>query len=222
MQEKVKHRGLIGGWDNQFIEARASWLHDRNPLRPYARLTSEKISNGFFNGGRFAEHDPEGYGIACRELWRRAQESTKAFGVTRIIGAAMGAITLACRIGEAARIPWAYAEKVGDGFAFTRAELQPDERFLIVEDTITTGGTLEKLKAAALTACPRAEFSTIVLALCNRSGKPRAANLEIISLITPAIMAWDEGENPFTSDGKELVEPVRPKTHWHELTRDYP
>ena len=39
-------------WEEAFNQAGAFWIHDHNPRRPYARLSSGLISNGFFNGDR--------------------------------------------------------------------------------------------------------------------------------------------------------------------------
>ena len=209
-------------WGNGFTRTGAYWKHDRNPLRPYALLSSGLISDGFFNGGRVIEEDPELFGLACRELWNRATLRGYTFGVTRVLGAALGGISLSSRIAEVGRIKSGFAEKKGDDFSLNRPLIIKGERFLLVEDTVTTGGTLEKLHAETCKQVERAEFASAILALCNRSGKVSIAGMPIISLISPSMRSWERGENPCTPDGNELVEPVHPKTHWDELTREYP
>ena len=134
----------------------------------------------------------------------------------------MGGVSLSTRISEAGMCQSAYAEKVGDFLQFKRFEFSDDERFLLVEDTITTGGTLHKLRDALKTVCASDPvYVSVILALCNRSGMTHLDGVPIFSLVTPNFKTWEEGNNPFTTDGKELVPPVHPKLNWHELTRDY-
>lgn len=215
-------------WKAEFAQVGAFWEHDGNPRRPYALLTSGKISNGFFNGGKVAEHGLL-FGRACTALWHtaRSPEPRDGYvGITdenlRVVGAEKGGISLSTRIAEAALARAAYAEKVGDALVFKRFELSSSELFLLVEDTITTGGTLQKLADAVAEACnAKPVFAEAILAFCNRSGKMEIDGLPIVSLISPDFTTWELGENPFTPDGKELVPPVRPKENWDALTRTY-
>lgn len=209
-------------WEEEFARVGAFWRHDGNPHRPYARLTSGLISNGFFNGTRVAE-DGHLFGLACQALWRMADAAQVPGGTNlRIVGAEKGGIALATRIAESARSLSAFAEKTErEGLLFKRFDLSKDQRFLMVEDTITTGGTLLSLERAVTRQRPTADFHRVVLALCNRSGKPTYRRFNILSLIAPDFQTWEEGANPFTGDGTESVPPVRPKEGWEQLTRQY-
>jgi orotate phosphoribosyltransferase len=209
-------------WEEMFRGCGAYWLHDGHPERPYARLTSGLISNGFFNGGRVAE-DGHLFGLACTALWRKADGAGITGKNLRVAGAEKGGISLSSRIAEAGHCFSAYAEKMGDDLIFLRPNIRDEEEFLLVEDTITTGGTIKKLYAAVASLRPDTlvRIKRVVLALCNRSGKTHIEGLQIIALISPTFTEWKEGENPFTPDGKELVPPVRPKANWHDLTREY-
>ncbi len=207
-------------WATEFGLAGAYWLHDQNPKRPYALLTSGLISNGFFNGGRVGE-DGLLFARACEALWRKAEEQGISRLNLRIVGAAMGAISLCSRIAEAGRCRSAYAERHGEDFIFVRPNINKTEGFLLVEDTITTGKTLDLLIAAVREKSPHGAFANMVLALCNRSGNTHFRDMPILSLISPSFQTWEQGKNPFTPDGKELVPPVRPKHNWYDLVRAY-
>jgi orotate phosphoribosyltransferase len=207
-------------WATEFGLAGAYWLHDKNPKRPYALLTSGLISNGFFNGGRVGE-DGTLFARACVSLWQRAQEHGLSGMNLRFVGAAMGGICLSSRLAEAGKCRSAYAERCEDEFVFLRPDFRQGENFLLVEDTITTGKTLDKLLAAIREKSPSGAIANMVLALCNRSGSAEYKGMPILSLISPVFETWHQGENPFTPDGKELVPPVRPKQNWYDLVRNY-
>lgn len=209
-------------WEAEFGLTGGIWRHDGNPKRPNVRTTSQKISNGCFNGDRILA-DGHLFGLACKALWRMASSHGITGENLRIVGAAMGGISLSSRIAEAGMCRSAYAEKSGDGLVFNRFILSPHEKFLLAEDTITTGGTLVKLREAVAVACSaNPTFAGAILALCNRSGKSELDGVPIFSLVSLSFDEWEEGSNPFTEDGKELVPPIsEPKLNWHEVTRDY-
>lgn len=89
------------GWIRCYEEKGALWIHDGNVKRPHALLTSGKHSNGFFNSGIVGE-DPEVIEQACEDLsgcliLEGFDEATP----DRVVGPAMGAITLAHGIAAA-------------------------------------------------------------------------------------------------------------------------
>ena len=43
-------------WRRRFEELEAFWVHDDNPKRPHALLTSGNHSNGFFNASKVIAH----------------------------------------------------------------------------------------------------------------------------------------------------------------------
>lgn len=210
-------------WEAEFGLADAIGRHDGNPRRPYIRTASGKISNGCFNGDKVLQ-DGHLFGLACKALWRMADNQGISGDNLRIVGAAMGGTSLSSRIAEAGMCRSAFAEKFNDILVFNRFELSRNERFLLVEDTITTGGTLAKLSDAVAVAClAKPTFVAAILALCNRSGRKELDGVPIHSLVSLSFDEWEEGSNPFTKDGKELVPPIsQPKLNWREVTRDYP
>jgi orotate phosphoribosyltransferase len=204
------------------------WYHDGNPKRPYVRLRSGLISNGYFNGAVLGEY-PVLLNTFAAELVGEyiAQRGTGRI-VHRVVGPAMGAITLAHAVAakyfaeekSAANIRMSFAEKDGDGFALKRSKPQDGERVLLVEDTVTTGGSVLKVRNAVLDAA-KVTIEPYLLALCNRSGSKTLDGMEIISLVDGDFKTWKEGENPFTG-GPELVPVVEnAKDNWGLLTQAY-
>ncbi len=55
MNTKILSATLQEHWMRVCQENHVLWLHDGNPKRPHALLTSGKHSTGFFNGGILTE-----------------------------------------------------------------------------------------------------------------------------------------------------------------------
>lgn len=205
------------------------WIHDGNPKRPYVKLrTGDRMSNVYFNGSKACEV-PYAFDELVDEVvteWQTRAEDE--FLVDRVVGPAMGAIPLAYSTARSigpiqeSNPKFSYAEKDGDEFVFRRNPPQNGERILLVEDTITSGTSVLKVRDAILKVAPNAIIIPYVIALCNRSGKDEIEGLEVVSYIDGDFRDWAEGENPFTSDGKELVPAVGDaKKNWDLLTKDY-
>ena len=209
-------------WIEIFKEKNAFWLFDRNgnPKNPHALLTSGKHSDGFFNGGIVSAD--------AKLLDQAAGELVMMFGypeysnVDMVVGPAMGAITLAYAV--ASHIAnnkmngclTAYVEKSVDGkkMEFKRAEIAKGTKVLLVEDTITTGGSVEKTEEAVKEA--GGEVLPFVLALVNRSGLKEINSKKIISLIDRKISAWDPKDCPLCKGGSEAIRP-KEKDNWAKL-----
>jgi len=193
------------------------WKHDGNPKRPYARLTSGKISNGFVNCTHLISR-PNMLHEALKDLVGPYKIPRTPFVV---VGQAMGSITIASHAALILGGRSCWSVKVNN------EAMQIDPRFaldasvpaIIVEDVTTSGGTTLKTKRALEhLGVPLLPY---IFTVVNRSGKTHADDLEIRALVTLDIKVWDFGENPFTKDGMELVEPVRPKEHWEALRQEY-
>jgi orotate phosphoribosyltransferase len=120
-----------------------------------------------------------------------------------IIGPAMGGIILSQavashltkKLGE--RALSVYAEKEGDGFIIKRgyAKLVSGKKVFVVEDVLTTGGSVKKVIEAVQKA---GGIVVGVGALCNRGGV-KAEDIgapELFSLINISLDAWDPDECP--------------------------
>jgi len=82
-------------WMEQYTLKGALWIHDGNRLRPHARLHSKKHSSGFFNSEPVLEI-PSLLDEACYDLLHLLKKAGfSSDDVDRVVGPAMGAITLA-------------------------------------------------------------------------------------------------------------------------------
>lgn len=211
-------------WRKIFEGASAYWRHDGHPERPYALLTSDNISNFFFNGSKVIERPNLVEQISDQwTLEFRRRITAEADYPDVVVGPATGAITLAYELARA--FPGArawFTEE--DGGMKKLKRFAPDldiKRALVVEDVITTGEsaqeTVNAVEATGLEVYP------FVFCIINRSGKTSLPDgKEIVALIEePDATSWERGKNPFNPGGEEFVEPVRAKANWGILTKPY-
>lgn len=95
-----------------------------------------------------------------------------------------------------------YADKVDDGFAIKRGydKLVSGKRTLVVEDVLTTGGSVKKV-IEAVRACGGNVVG--VGAICNRGGIT-AQDLDVpkfVALMDVKLQAWDEADCPLCKEG---------------------
>jgi orotate phosphoribosyltransferase len=201
-------------WLKLFTDNGAVWIHDGKPSRPHALLTSGLHSDGFVNC-TFVTQRPD--------LLRRILTAPDGLSgqlpkekVDWVVGSAFGAITLAHAVAEQLGARAAFTEKSDDGMKLARFEIEPGAKVLVVEDTISTGGstlkTIEGLQRAGVT--PQ-QLLPYIVCLVNRSGADKLGERQLRALLAPQIHTWQAGECPLCKAGSQAV---RPKAHWKELT----
>jgi orotate phosphoribosyltransferase len=215
-------------WIRTYKKKGALWIHDGKPKRPHALLTSGKHSNGFFNSELVME-DSYLLDRACQDIVELIQvHGMDIVGIERVVGPAMGAITLAHDIARHISHEYgrsclrAYAEKEmnGDGkrMVFKRTTIQPKELVLLVEDVLTTGESIE-LTAAAVTAA-LGYVLPYVAVLVNRSGLKYVGDKQIVALIDHPMPMWIPDECPLCKEGSAAIRP-KSKENWALLNACY-
>jgi orotidine-5'-phosphate decarboxylase len=145
---------------NQIINARKSILRE-NEVKNILGKVNAVLTDGHFvyvsgkHGDKYVNKDAIYPNIdAIRKLAKMWAEDFRDSGVEVVVGPAMGGILLSHdTAGELSKllntdIPGVYAEKNGDGgFAFTRGydAFVKGKKVLIVEDVLTTGGSVKKV-----------------------------------------------------------------------------
>lgn len=215
-------------WVKAYQKNEAYWLHDGNPKRPHALLTSGLHSNGFFNSQKI---------IPIDELMRAAAKDFHQLVIRAgvdldevdfVVGPQTGATRLAEVICDDIRkftggsCLWASpAKSEKDGaksMVFEPLDLArlDETKVLLCEDVLTTGGSVE-LAAKAVEAAG-GELLPYVLVLVNRSGLQEVGGREVIALIDEPMPMWTPEECPLCAQGSEAV---RPKENWALLNAEY-
>ncbi len=202
----------------------ALWVHDDNPLRPHVILNAGEHSSGFFNGGMVCK-DPCLLDMAASDLRRvlLAEMGVIPF-VTMVTGPGMGAITWAHDVARHFNCATAYTTKHKsdiDGstsMIFDRWGPEPEDIVFPVEDTITTGKSVE----AMLDAVASRDASTIpfVGAIVNRSGLSEVRGHKIIALISHPMPKWQPADCPLCAQGSEAI-PAKGEANWARLNATY-
>lgn len=217
-------------WIATYQQLGALWLHDDNPKRPHALLTSGKHSNGFFNSGLVVE-DPTLIIDACIDLAGAIGEEINTSPLNYVIGPALGAIVLAHCIAHALvgltdrPCKASFTEKVvyADntvGMELKRTSLKEDvDEVLVVEDVLTTGGSIEgTIKGVSQAG---GHVAPVVAVLVNRSGLTTVlGGRKIVSLIDRLMPMWTPEECPLCKQGSEAIRP-KGAGNWARLNATY-
>lgn len=200
-------------WKKVFQDYGAIWVHDGHPQRPFALLTSGLWSDGFVNCTLITQY-PSVIQEALNDM-----TIPRDVKIDWVIGSAMGAVTFAYAVGLKVGARAGFTEKEGDAMKLSRFEVAKDAKVLVVEDTISTGGstlkTIEGIKAAGV---PEANILPFIVCLVNRSGSDTLGGREIKPLIKANIKTWKPEE---CTPAQKAAGAVRAKSHWADLTRAY-
>lgn len=218
-------------WTNKYREKGAFWLHDGNPKRPHALLTtSGKHSNGFFNSELVMENTFL-LSEACSYLVELlVEQGLKLEGIDRVVGPAMGAITLAhgisysigCERGYACLRAYTEKHEVNHPgqviMVFKRTAIHPLEQILLCEDVITTGDSVGLMVMAI--ASSGGVVLPFIATLVNRSGLKEINGKRIVALIDYPMPMWRPEECPLCQQGSEAIWPKDVK-NWARLNASY-
>jgi len=216
-------------WIKAYQKKGALWIHDGNPKRPHALLASGNHSSGFFNSEIVMEH-PHSLNQAASDLVELLVDNRHhPRDIDRVVGPAMGAITLAHDVARQINLRSgrqclrAYTEKDGEGeskrMVFKRTAIQLGEFVLLVEDVLTTGGSVDLTAAAVINAGGR--VAPFVAVIVNRSGLKEMGGKKILSLIDHSMPMWTPSEEcPLCKNGSEAVRPKN-TVSWERLNATY-
>jgi orotate phosphoribosyltransferase len=130
----------------------------------------------------------------------------RAAGVQVVVGTAMGGVILAYEVARALGVRAVYAEKTAEGAMALRRgfRVAPGERALVVEDAVTTGGSIRRALDAVAAAGGRVVG---VSALVDRSAGRAGVGVPMHALVTLDVPAWEPAACPLCRQGVRLVEP---------------
>lgn len=129
--------------------------------------------------------------------------------VETVIGPALGGIILAYEVARHLGARAIFAEKSGGAVMVLRRgfTLDPGERVLVVEDALTTGGSIRKVIDVVHAAGAEVIGAAV---LVDRSGGRMDLGVPVRSLLTLEVSSWDADHCPLCRAGVPLVEPKEP------------
>ena len=169
-------------------------------LEGHFRLTSGRHSDRYMQCARLFEY-PE----KSAELCRGIAEIFIAEGVGLVAGPALGGIIMAYEVARALGARNIFTERENGLMKLRRGfEVKPSERALVVEDVVTTGGSVKEVISLLR------EAGAIVLgvgSIVDRSGGRASFGVPFHSLITMDAPSWDEEDCPLCRGGLPIAKP---------------
>lgn len=169
-------------------------------LSGHFRLTSGKHSNRYFQCAQVLQQ-PKYTELLCRELAERFANQ----GVQTVIGPAMGGILVSYEVGRALGVRSIFTERENGKMALRRSfTIEPGEKVLVVEDVITTGGSV-----AEVIEVVRGFGGEVVGVgvLVNRSNGKADLGVRTEALLTVTVETFEPNNCPLCAEGTPAVKP---------------
>jgi len=169
-------------------------------LSGHFKLTSGRHSDRYFQCAKVLQH-PDHTGVLCRELAARfAGEDVSA-----VIGPATGGIIVSYETARALGVRGIFTERENGVMSLRRGfSIEPGERVLVVEDVITTGGSVLEVIDVV-----RSLGGVVVGAgvLVDRSGGKVDLGVRKEALLVTEVISYDPDQCPLCRDGIPAVKP---------------
>lgn len=139
--------------------------------------------------------------MLCKEL----AEKFKDAGVTIVVGPMTGGIIMAHEVGKALGTKAIFTERVDGKMKFRRGfTIAPTDKVLIVEDIISTGGSVHEVIDAIK------EFNPTIVGigcLVDRSGGKAKFEYELKPLVKMDVVVYKPEDCPLCKDGVAITKP---------------
>ncbi len=168
-------------------------------MKGHFKLSSGLHSDQYLQCARVLAH-PRRAEALCRAL----RDQWKGPTPTVIVGPAMGGVVLAHELARAFDVPGLFAERVDGDFALRRGfSVSADDKILIAEDVVTTGGSVREL----IPVLRNMGADVVgVLALVHRgAGEP--FDIPFTPLVRLDLQVWQPESCPLCADGVPVVKP---------------
>ena len=164
------------------------------------RLTSGRHSDRYMQCAKLFEHPRE-----SEELCRDLADQFRHDGVDVVAGPAIGGIIMAYEVARALGVRNVFAEREDGIMKFRRGfKVEPGERVLVVEDVVTTGGSVKEV--AQLLRQSGAEVVGVG-SVVDRSNGAVDFGVKFYPLMKMEVLSWDEKDCPLCKEGKPIVKP---------------
>ena len=158
-------------------------------LKGHFKLTSGKHSDQYIEKFRLLENP-----IALEQICSSMAEIYKDKKIDLVISAAVGGILLAGGVGRYLNVKHIFSERVDETMLFRRGfNIEPNQNILIVEDIVTTGGSINEL--ITLTETYNANIIGIV-SIVDRNDKLKIFKYPYETLLNFPAQSWHENECP--------------------------
>ena len=168
--------------------------------RGHFLLTSGLHSPVYIQAARLLQHP----GLAS-PVFRALAQPFVGRGIQVVAGPAIGAIIIAYEVARYLNARAVWTERVDGRMTLRRSfEITPGERTLIVEDVITTGGSILEVRDALV---PAGAEVVGIAALIDRRGADRLEDTPVEALVRMPLPTYPPDACPLCAAGTPLVKP---------------
>lgn len=163
-------------------------------------LTSGKHSNKYMQCAKIFQH-PD----ISAEISKDLAEKFDGYDIDIVIGPAVGGIILAYEVARQLEVMALFAERENGAMTLRRGfEIKPGSRVLVVEDVITTGGSVKEV----INVVRKAGGEVVgVASVVDRSGGKALFDVPFKSAMKINIDTFDPEECPMCKSGSSAVKP---------------
>ena len=169
-------------------------------LEGHFRLSSGLHSPGYMQSALVLQHPRD-----AAALGEALAPSLGGLGATAVLSPALGGIVIGHEVARALGVRALFAERQDGRLTLRRGfTLGPDDRVVVVEDVVTTGGsTRETIEVA------RAAGATVVAAaaIVDRRGEAADLGVPFHALLRVSLPTYDPAVCPLCAQGVSVVKP---------------
>ncbi len=169
-------------------------------LEGHFALSSGLHSRGYLQSALVLQHPAR-----AEALGRLLADRVRHLGTTAVLSPALGGIVIGHEVGRALGVRSLFAERQDGVLTLRRGfSIAPDERVLVVEDVMTTGGSTAETIGVAQSAGGR-----VVGAVCiiDRSAGQLRLGVPVESLAQVSFTNYDPLSCPLCESGLPIVKP---------------
>lgn len=164
------------------------------------RLTSGRHSDKYMQCAKLFEHPAESEEL-CRDLANHFQDQR----IDLVAGPAIGGIIMAYEVARCLGVRNIFAERENSAMTLRRGfQVSPGERILVVEDVVTTGGSVKEVVTLLQ---ERGAEVVAVGSVVDRSGGQVDFGVPFYPLMKTDVQSWEEPECPLCAQGLPIVKP---------------
>ena len=169
-------------------------------LEGHFRLTSGLHSSGYLQCALVLQYPDH-----AEALGRAIAERTRGLGATVVLSPALGGVVIGHEVGRALGVRAIFAERQDGALTLRRGFVLADnDRVLVIEDVLTTGGsTRETMQVARAAGAHVVGAASIV----DRSGGTARFDVPLASLLDIALPTYEPGVCPLCARGIAVVKP---------------
>ncbi len=164
-----------------------------------------KLSSGLHSGRYLQSALVLQYPDLAEQLGSALAARTRHLQPTAVLSPALGGVVIGQEVGRALNVRALFAERQEGTLVLRRGfTLSPDERVLVVEDVITTGGSTRETIAVA-----EAAGATVVgtAAIIDRGSDPARLNVPLQSLVRMEVPTYPPESCPMCAKGLPVTKP---------------